>query len=30
VFIFDCGDGKLMESRHYFDMLSFLKQIEAA
>jgi ketosteroid isomerase-like protein len=29
-FIFDYEDGKLKESRHYFDMLSFLKQIGAA
>lgn len=29
-FIFDFEDGKLKESRHYFDMLSFLKQIGAA
>jgi steroid delta-isomerase-like uncharacterized protein len=29
-FIFDYENGKLKESRHYFDMLSFLKQIGAA
>ena len=29
-FIFDYDNGKLKESRHYFDMLTFLKQIGAA
>jgi steroid delta-isomerase-like uncharacterized protein len=29
-FIFDYENGKLKESRHYFDMLNFLKQIGAA
>jgi steroid delta-isomerase-like uncharacterized protein len=29
-FIFDYENGELKESRHYFDMLSFLKQIGAA
>jgi steroid delta-isomerase-like uncharacterized protein len=29
-FIFDYENGKLKESRHYFDMLTFLKQIGAA
>jgi steroid delta-isomerase-like uncharacterized protein len=29
-FLFDYENGKLKESRHYFDMLSFLKQIGAA
>lgn len=29
-FIFDYENGKLEESRHYFDMLTFLKQIGAA
>jgi steroid delta-isomerase-like uncharacterized protein len=29
-FIFDYEGGKLRESRHYFDMLSFLQQIGAA
>jgi steroid delta-isomerase-like uncharacterized protein len=29
-FIFDYEGGKLKESRHYFDMLSFLQQIGAA
>ena len=29
-FIFDYENGELKESRHYFDMLNFLKQIGAA
>jgi steroid delta-isomerase-like uncharacterized protein len=29
-FIFDYENGNLKESRHYFDMLAFLKQIGAA
>jgi steroid delta-isomerase-like uncharacterized protein len=29
-FIFDYENGNLKESRHYFDMLTFLKQIGAA
>jgi len=29
-FIFEYQDGKLKETRHYFDMLTFLKQIGAA
>jgi steroid delta-isomerase-like uncharacterized protein len=29
-FVFDYENGKLRESRHYFDMLSFLQQIGAA
>lgn len=29
-FVFDFESGKLKESRHYFDMLTFLKQIGAA
>ena len=29
-FVFDFEGGKLKESRHYFDMLTFLKQIGAA
>jgi steroid delta-isomerase-like uncharacterized protein len=29
-FIFEYEDGKLKESRHYFDMLTFLQQIGAA
>jgi steroid delta-isomerase-like uncharacterized protein len=29
-FVFDYEDGTLKESRHYFDMLTFLKQIGAA
>ena len=29
-FVFDYDNGELKESRHYFDMLSFLKQIGAA
>jgi steroid delta-isomerase-like uncharacterized protein len=29
-FIFEYESGKLKESRHYFDMLAFLKQIGAA
>jgi predicted ester cyclase len=29
-FIFDYENGELKESRHYFDMLTFLKQIGAA
>ena len=29
-FLFEFEEGKLKESRHYFDMLTFLKQIGAA
>ena len=29
-FLFDYENGELKESRHYFDMLTFLKQIGAA
>jgi len=29
-FIFDYENGEMKESRHYFDMLTFLKQIGAA
>jgi steroid delta-isomerase-like uncharacterized protein len=29
-FVFDFEGGKLKESRHYFDLLTFLKQIGAA
>ena len=29
-FIFDYENGKLKESRNYFDMLTFLQQIGAA
>jgi steroid delta-isomerase-like uncharacterized protein len=30
VFVFEYEDGKLKESRNYFDLLTFLKQIGAA
>jgi hypothetical protein len=30
VWVFDYEGGQLRESRHYFDMLTFLRQIGAA